>query len=290
MSGSKPAYDESTRESTEVDEESGKRRCCSACEPCAWKLAEYGTMHLDGEERTVSKGGSPHVTDEQFNTMSHFVGLMLSILGAAVLISAAAVEGKVWHVIGFSVYSLSLATLFLASTLHHGIHSTPEVEQCLLLFDYIAIFPLIAGTFTPFELIILHDDPMGWALLGVSWFIAIAGMLLIAVLREKFPRWISFTMYITLGWMGAFLALFCLDKIGLSGAAMVAAGGVLYTIGGAIFVAEKPNPYPGYFGFHEIWHLFVNLAVIAHWSVMYFWLLPYPYPPESHMSKSTIWK
>lgn len=284
MDDGKPAPGGGAKEGNQGDEESGER--CA----CAWKLAEYGTMHLEGQERHVSKGGSPHVTDEQFNTMSHFVGLMLSILGAAVLISASAAQAKVWHVIGFSVYSASLATLFLASTLHHGIHSTPDVEKCLLLFDYIAIFPLIAGTFTPFELILLHGDAMGWAMFGVSWFIAISGMLLIAILKEKFPRWISFTMYITLGWMGAFLALFCMQQIGLSGAAVIAVGGVLYTIGGAIFVAEKPNPYPGYFGFHEIWHVFVFLAASVHWSVMYFWLLPYPYPADHHMSKPTIWK
>jgi len=277
------------------DEEKGERswcasRCCATCEPCAWKFAEYGTMHLDGKERQVSKGGSPHVTDETINTMTHFVGLMMSLLGFAVLVSAAAVTGKVWHIVGFSVYSTTLVLLFLASSLHHGIHSTPEVEKCLLLFDYIAIFPLIAGTFTPFELIILHDEYSGWALFGTSWFIAISGMVLIAVLGEKFPRWISFTMYITLGWMGAFLALFCIEKVGVSGAAMVAAGGVLYTIGGVIFVAEKPNPYPGYFGFHEIWHIFVLSAAATHWLVMYFWLLPYPYPPDHHMSQPTIWK
>lgn len=304
MGGSEPttptttaptADDQNDLSAAKSDEETGERQCCaSGCcaplEPCAWKLAEYGTMHLEGKERHVSKGGSPHVTDETINTMTHFVALMLSLLGFAILVSAAAVQGKVWHIVSFSVYSVSLATLFLASTLHHGIHSTPEVEKCLLLFDYIAIFPLIAGTFTPFELILLRHDYSGWALFGVSWFIAISGMVLIATLREKFPRWISFTMYITLGWMGAFLALFSIQKIGLSGVAMVAAGGVLYTIGGAVFVVEAPNPYPGYFGFHEIWHLFVFLAAGVHWCVMYFWLLPYPYPSNSHMSQHTIWK
>jgi len=303
MGGDDPAHVQSNASTTigdeetttKGDEETGKRQCCASncCAPaeeCAWKFAEYGTMHLDGEERLVSKGGSPHVTDETINTMTHFVGLMLSILGATVLVSAAAVQGKVWHIVSFSVYGASLVTLFLASTLHHGIHSTPEVEKCLLLFDYIAIFPLIAGTCTPFSLILLHDKYSGWAMFGVSWFIAISGMVLIGILREKAPRWISFTMYITLGWMAGFTVLFVIHDIGLSGAAMVAGGGILFTVGGVIFVTEVPNPYPGYFGFHEIWHLFVLVACATHWCVMYWWLLPYPFPQGSHMAEHTIWK
>lgn len=253
--------------------ESQERRCCD----CDWGLAEYGAMHLEGKSRDVSKGGSEHVTDETISTMVHFVGLMLSILGTAVLVGAASVEGKVWHIIGFSIYGATLIMLFLASTLHHGVHSNPKVEQDLLLFDYIAIFPLIAGTFTPICLVCLHDHWSGWVFLGSVWFIAITGMVLIGVLREKFPRWISFTMYITLGWMGAFLVLFAFERMGLSFLLIVAFGGVLYTVGGVVFVVEKPNPYPGYFGFHEIWHIFVLLAAATHWCVMYFWVLPYPY-------------
>lgn len=272
-----------SQKSQEDDEEKGNV-------PSAWKLAEYGTMHMHGEERHVSKGGSPHVTDETINTMTHFVGLMLSVLGFAILVSAASVQGKVWHIVGFSVYSTTLLLLFVASTLHHAIHSTPEVEKRLLLLDYIAIFPLIAGTMTPFELVLLNDEHRGWALFGVSWFIAISGMILVGILRDKLPRWISFTMYMTLGWMGAFLGLLVTDKIGLSGVGLIAGGGVLYTIGGAIFVTEKPNPLPGYFGFHEIWHLLVLAAAATHWIAMYLWLLPYPYDPHSHMSEPTIWK
>lgn len=270
-------------------------RCCSSCcttresddgveEGCAWGLAEYGAMHIKGQNREVSKGGSPHVTDETINTMTHLVGLMLSLLGSAVLIAASSSEGKVWHIVSFSIYGTTLMLLFLASTLHHGVHSTPLVEHYFLLFDYIAIFPLIAGTFTPLCLVLFHHSWIGWTFFGSTWLIALIGMLLLVILQDKFPRWISFTMYITLGWMGAFIALFSLPKIGFLAIAAIAFGGVLYSVGGVIFVIEKPNPYPGRFGFHEIWHIFVLAAAATHWIVMYVWILPYPETPGEYFT------
>merc|ERR1719197_972449 len=83
-------------------------------------------------------------------------------------------------------------------------------------------------------------------------------------------------MYITLGWFGVFVGLLVLPIIGIVACGMIALGGVLYTVGGAIFMLEKPNPVPGVFGFHEIWHLFVLSASLVHWTVMYFYVLPYP--------------
>lgn len=246
-----------------------------ACCGCDWSIAEAGDVTSDGTVRTLSKGGSPHVTDDVFNTAMHFVGLMLSILGTACLIAAASVQAKPWHILSFSIYGATLIGLFTASTLHHGINSTPYVEKVLLLVDYIAIFPLIAGTFTPFCLVYLHDSWIGWTFFGCSWGIALFGVIMIALLQEKLPRWVNFTMYMTIGWFGLLLCLLAWDLIGVPAICLIATGGVLYTGGGVVFMAEKPNPAPGTFGFHEIWHIFVFLGAMVHWFVMYLYVLPH---------------
>lgn len=260
---------------------SHENSCCCFCCSCGFELARPGKLHMDGQERLVSKGGATEVTDEVVNTATHFVGLMLSILGVSVLVTAASVEGKVWHIVAFAIYGSTLVLLYLASILHHAIHSTPGIEAFFLSLDYIAIFPLIAGTFTPFCLVMLHDSWVGWMFFGVTWGIAISGILLVAILQQKLPRWVNFTMYITLGWFGAALGLCILPIVGLFACFLIALGGVLYTVGGAVFMLEKPNLIPGVLGFHEIWHIFVLLASLTHWVVMYAYVLPYPYEHEA---------
>jgi len=150
------------------------------------------------------------------------------------------------------------------------------MEARLRMLDYLAIFPLIAGTYTPLCLVFFHTSVIGWSFLGVAWSLAIFGMILTAIFGpERIPKWLSTTMYITLGWIGAFLSIWLLPTIGNSGLMVFILGGIAYTAGGYVYTTEQPNPIPGKFGFHEIWHVAVILGAGFHYAVMYVYVLPW---------------
>ncbi len=220
-----------------------------------------------------SKDGSPHVTDEIINTVTHMSGAIFSLLGMVLLIVLTAQMGKIWHIISFSIYGLSLFILFMASTFHHGLDLSEKKNELFRLFDYLAIFLLIAGTYTPFCLI-LSRNAWGWSIFGVVWAIAAAGITIKAVF-PGIPKWVTHTLYLCMGWVGVVLIVRVIPLIGTEGFIYILSGGILYTAGAAIFYFEKPNPVPGKFGFHEIWHLFVLAAAVIHYLFMFKILLPY---------------
>lgn len=224
---------------------------------------------MDGQQ--LSKDGSVHVTDERINTISHLFGTCFAVVGAALLIAQASSQGDPWKIVGFSIYGASVVLLFLCSTLHHGLDLGPRLNELLRTLDYTSVFGLIAGTVTPLVLV-LFDNVYGWTVLGVVWGIAVLGIVLRSVWRQL-PKWVTNTLYITLGWMTVLLVGAGVD-LPLGALALMAAGGVVYSIGFVIFVLERPNPIPGVFGFHELWHLLVVVAAALHYLLMYFYVLP----------------
>jgi len=221
-----------------------------------------------------SKDGSPHVTDEVFNTVSHLAGLIFALVVLVLLVVYASIQAKPWHIVSFSIYGASLVALFLASTLHHGINGSPKVEHRLLILDYCAIFLLIAGSYTPVCLVMMRT-PLGWSIFGVTWALAISGILL-KTLYPGVPKWVTNTIYVCMGWLAILLAVPLLHVMPLMGLIGLIVGGVLYTVGSVIFYLEKPNPIPERFGFHEIWHVLVLLGALSHSLVMFFSVLPHP--------------
>jgi hemolysin III len=237
-----------------------------------WRFTDFGQV---GER---SRDGSPHSTDEVINAATHLAATMMSVLGTVLLISAASAQAAPWKIVSFSVYGLSLIFLFACSTLHHSIVSTPEVENLFRMLDYLAIYPLIAGTFTPLCLVFYHNSTIGWSFCVVVWTLAIGGMAMTVSLHAKIPKWMSMTMYVTLGWLGAFMAYWLLAVLGWGGFGLFFLGGVFFTVGGYVYSTEQPNPVPGKFGFHEIWHIFVVLGAATHWLLMYCYVLPWKNP------------
>ena len=223
------------------------------------------------KKRAKSKDDSIHVTDEVFNTSSHLVGTIFSIVGTVFLIVKSSIMAKGFHIVSFSVYGATLILVFLSSTLHHGINSTKKTEGIFKLLDYFAIFPLIAGTFTPFCLVTLRT-PIGWAIFGIVWGLAVIGITIKAVF-PKIPKWVTNTIYLSMGWIGLILAIPLFRVIGFIPILLIAIGGVFYTVGSVIFYIEKPNIVKGKFGFHEIWHIFVIFGAFTHYIVMYFFIL-----------------
>jgi len=224
--------------------------------------------------RELSKDKSPHVTDEIFNTASHLTGAILAVLGTVLLVVEAAAAGKIWHIISFAIYGLSLLLLFIASSLHHGIDASPRTEEVLRTFDYLAIFPLIAGTYTPFCLVVLRGT-LGWSVFGVVWGVAIVGIVMKAAIRSL-PKWVSNTFYLTLGLMSVVMVVPLFSALNITAVALLLLGGIFYIAGNVIFTIEKPNPLPGKFGFHEIWHIFVLAGAFLHYLIMYLYILPMP--------------
>ena len=233
-------------------------------------------MTDDSEEKKLppfSKDGSIHVTDEVVNTVTHMTGAIFSFLGMVILIVLSAEMGKPWHIVSFSIYGLSLILLFLASSFHHGLNLSNKVNEIFRLFDYLAIFILIAGTYTPLCLVI-NRTVWGWSIFGVVWTLAAIGITIKAVF-PKIPGWVSHTLYISMGWIGAALIIRSISLIGIMGFILLLSGGIVYTTGATVYYFEKPNPVPGKFGFHEIWHLFVLTGAALHFIFMYFVVLPY---------------
>ena len=218
-----------------------------------------------------SRDGSVHVTDERFNTLSHLVAACFALVGAGLLISQASVQGDPWKIVGFSVYGLSLVTLFVASTLHHGLDRGVRFNEALRTLDYDSVFFLIAGTMTPLVLV-LFRSVYGWTVFASVVVIAVLG----AVLRSvwpQLPKYITNTLYIALGWLTVLL-IGADVPLPVGALVLLAAGGLVYSVGFIVYVIEKPNPWPGTFGFHEIWHVLVVVAAVLHYLLMYFYVLP----------------
>lgn len=219
----------------------------------------------------LSKDGSVHVTDELINTITSMAGACFSLLGATLLVTLTATRGQIWAIIGFSIYGLSLLSLFASSMLHHGFNGTPKQDRLFRTFDYLAVFLLIAGTITPLVLVRARN-PIGWSVFGVVWAIAALGIVLRAIYHEL-PRFVTNTLYIVLGWLASIVVAANLH-LTIGAVLLLVLGGLIYSAGFIMFVAEKPNPKPGFFGFHELWHCLVIAGALCHFLLMYFYILP----------------
>lgn len=213
----------------------------------------------------VSKDGSKHETDERINTITHLFGAILSLVGGALLI-VRYLDSGIIGIAAVSVYCLGLFLLFLFSTLHHGINGGPKTNAVLRTFDYLTVYILIAGTFTPISLLYLKGL-FGWTIFGVVWLLAIIGISLRASIQ--LPKWFTNTFYITMGWIGGIVAIPLIQVLPLYKVGLLALGGIIYTIGFVIYTIERPNPIKGVFGFHEIWHICVLLAAACHYFMFY---------------------
>ena len=206
---------------------------------------------------------------EPVNTWSHLVGLVLAAAGTALLLrlSHGAAER-----LAFGVYGGSLILLYAASTLYHALPLPSHRLRKLRMLDHIAIYFLIAGTYTPVAILTLHG-PSGWALLGAAWAIALAGVPF-KIWWLDAPRWFSTATYLGMGYMALIAAAPLARAVSMGGMAWLVAGGIAYTIGAVIFTRERPDPFPGRFGHHEIWHLMVLAGSGCHFAFMLFHVVP----------------
>lgn len=204
-------------------------------------------------------------TEERFNIISHAIGFVLSIIALILLILKASAFGNVWSTISVSIFGVSLIALYAASTLYHSA-TQKELRYRLKIFDHSAIYVLIAGTYTPFTLITLNGTT-GWLVFGVSWGMALIGIILKLFFTGKY-NFISTLMYILMGWMIVFAIKPLIDSLPFDGILWLLAGGISYTIGAILYSIERIK-----FN-HAIFHIFVLIGSFCHFYSVYYYVLP----------------
>jgi hemolysin III len=204
---------------------------------------------------------------EPVNGLTHLVGGLLASVGLGVLLATATRAGRVDQLVAFGIFGFSLITLYTASALYHLLPLSPAGVARMRRVDHMAIFVLIAGTYTPFCLLALDG---GWrvGLLGLVWGLALCGILLKLFWMDA-PRWLSVALYLGIGWVAVIAAPALFRAVPAGGMAWVLAGALVYSAGALIYGLRRPNPMPGVFGFHELWHLFVVAGSACHfWAVL----------------------
>ncbi|MFO8144798.1 MAG: hemolysin III family protein [Candidatus Syntrophosphaera sp.] len=197
--------------------------------------------------------------EEIANSITHGMGIGLSIAALVILVVFAARQGDIWKVVSFSIYGTTLIILYLSSTLYHAFPQ-PNVKRFFRILDHCSIFLLIAGTYTPVTIGVMRGV-WGWTMFGIIWALAIAGINLKIFALGKLKK-LSVIIYILMGWMVVIAINPLLEQMTPVFMTWLAIGGACYTLG-VIFYAFKKMPYH-----HAIWHLFVLGGSICHFFGM----------------------
>ncbi len=205
------------------------------------------------------------IKEEIANSITHGVGLILSIAGLAVLIAFASRLGNAWHVVSCTIFATTLILQYSFSTLYHSIQ-LPRAKSVMRILDHSAIFLLIAGTYTPFMLVNLRGA-WGWTLFSIVWALALLGVLFqVSLLR----RWqgISLSLYIGMGWVVVVAMKPMLDAVAPGGLILLLLGGLAYTSGVGFYLWKNLRYH------HAIWHGFVLAGSILHFFAVLFYVIP----------------
>ncbi|MCB0879583.1 MAG: hemolysin III family protein [Thermoleophilia bacterium] len=195
--------------------------------------------------------------------VSHALGFITAIAAMVVLIVQAAASVQV---VASAIYGAGLTLALGTSALYHRIKWRPAAYHRIRKLDHSMIYVLIASSCTPFALVLL-DGSWRIIVLSVMWGLAAIGIALRWLIANQ-PRWLQVGSYIAMGWAGLLL-LPALDKMGPTTIVLTAVGGVLYTIGGLVYLFQRPNPLPKIFGFHEVFHALVVAAATCHFLAVW---------------------
>jgi len=204
--------------------------------------------------------------EELANSLTHGLGVVLTLVVGPFLILAAVRSGDVWRVISASIYAATLLLLYTSSMLYHALRDA-GAKTVFQRIDHAAIYLLIAGTYTPFTLITLRG-PWGWSLFGVVWGLAIAGIALKGTFGNRLPA-VSTAVYLGMGWVMLVALRPLTMHVAPKGILWLAAGGLFYTGGVIFYVRDERHRYS-----HAVWHLFVLAGSIAHFCAIFWYALP----------------
>lgn len=207
---------------------------------------------------------------EPVNTMTHFIAFLTAIAGLVFLIVSTWDEPP--KLLVMTVYGTSLVLLYGASSLYHWIKTSPRKELFLRKIDHVAIYILIAGSYTPVFYYGL-GGAWRWTMLIAVWILAVIGVIL-KIFFLNVPRAVSTAFYLSLGWIALVPFAMLVKTIPLGGIIMMVAGGVVYTAGALIYATKCLNFFPNRFGFHEIFHLFIVAGSVTHYLMIVFYIIP----------------
>ena len=200
----------------------------------------------------------------KFRGVSHEWAFFLSLgLGISLLVLADTPKKS----LAVAIYAASLCALFGTSALYHRINWKSVRSRMLMRrLDHSMIFLLIAGTVTPFALLTMTGT-WSTAILVAVWSAAAIGIV-VELIWINSPKWVSAVMYVAVGWIGAIAFPHIVGSAGVGAGLLIATGGLLYTVGAVVYATGKPNPSPTYFGYHEVFHLFVIGAAGLHFAAV----------------------
>lgn len=204
---------------------------------------------------------------EPMSALTHFIAFLGALFGLLALVYISVYpEVKLLNIITFSIFGLGMMLVYAASTIYHTLYLSQEGIKKLKKLDHMMIFVFIASTYTPICLIALKGF-IGWSLLGIIWALAIIGIL-IKIFWIHAPRWFSSVIYVVAGWIALIYLMPIIHTLGTAGSLWLFIGGGFYTMGAVVYAVGKPDPLPGFFGFHEVFHIFIMVG-----SAMHFWLM-----------------
>jgi hemolysin III len=199
------------------------------------------------------------------NSVTHGLGIVLSLAGLVVLVVLASLHATVWHVVSFSIYGTSLILLYTSSTLYHSVRS-PRLKRMFRVLDHSSIYVLIAGSYTPFVLVNLRGG-WGWSLFAIIWALSLIGIFVKAFHTGRFKA-VSTAIYLLMGWLVVVAIKPLAHAMPVAGIAWLLAGGLAYTVGAFIYMWKR-IPYH-----HAIWHLFVLAGSICQYFAVLLYVLP----------------
>ena len=207
--------------------------------------------------------------EELANAISHFLGALLAVAGLVLMLHFSIVKGNGWHVVSTSVFGASMIVLYISSTMTH-ILPMGRAKDRFFNFDRIAIYLLIAGTYTPIALITLNG-PMGWVIFGIEWGLALLGTIMILSRPGDFNTGVStfyVVSYAVMGWLMLIAIVPIMNALPVMGTVWILIGGLCYTLGILFFKLIK-FPYH-----HLVWHLMVLAGSISHFFAVFFYMIP----------------
>ncbi|KOP82775.1 hemolysin III family protein [Cytobacillus solani] len=209
---------------------------------------------------------------EPINGLTHLAGAILSFIGLlAMVIKASMTTSSALAITAVIIFGISMILLYSASATYHMVIAKDKVIAFLRRLDHSMIFILIAGSYTPFCLISLNGVT-GWLLFGIVTAVAISGILF-KMIWFNCPRWLSTALYIAMGWIIIFAFSPLSESLSSPGLFLLIFGGVLYTIGGAIYAIKPKFLEFKHFGFHEIFHIFIMLGSLAHFLSVFLYVI-----------------
>jgi hemolysin III len=200
---------------------------------------------------------------ERFNSITHLIGILLAFAGATALMTIAIEKGDVWRIVGFGIYGLMMILLYSVSTIYHS--SKGRVKDIFRQLDYISIYLMIAGSYTPFTLITLRGV-WGWSLFAAVWGLALIGIIQEIILGKKTRKY-SLMIYPLMGWLIVVAMKPLMETLSQAGFWWLAAGGLAYTFGIIFFLLDEKVKH-----FHGVWHLFVLAGSICQFVCLFLYV------------------